>query len=158
MNMNVADPAAFVDHENSKPAMEKAIATVADVLESAVTATLSVGGSSRLRRLQAGTVIVDADIEVEDATAGAALVTTLDAVTPEAFTNATLDALEELDVDTSDLGLEVTGVTSEYVAPPTEAPSSGNSGLAGGSGAIGSCKVSSLAPLLAVSAWLLAHA
>lgn len=116
--MTVADPQAFVDDENSAPAMATAIASLVNVLVEKVTVALSVGGSSRLRRLGShlgGTVIADAEIEVADAAAGDTLVADLTALDMGDFTNETLSALEDLGVNTSSLGLVVTG----WVAAPT---------------------------------------
>lgn len=158
MSMTVANPAAFVaDAATNEPIMVTAVAAIAEVEEADVSVDLRVGEAGRrlLRRLQdggdaSGTVIVDATIEVADANAGAALETLLGEVTAEMMTNHTLAAFDEAGIDTSALGLEVTGFTTEVLLPLP--PSTGES-----NGATLGHKASNLAPFLAVSAWVLSH-
>jgi hypothetical protein len=162
MNMDVADPAGFAANPDNIAPMEAAVADIASVPLDTVSVTLEVGGASNstrrlldARRLQDTYVIVNSEIAVADTTVAAALETTIAAVTPAQMTTSLETALTDAGVNVSALGLNVTSAATVTVtpAPPTSAPGAGQA-----SGAILSCKAFSLAPLFAVSAWLLSHA
>jgi len=131
MAMTVADPAAFVEAETSKAAVEQGIADAAGVSPDKVTATLTVGS----RRLQAsdrrleGTVDVSAEIEADNAAAVTALQSSVAAIEPTAMTESLNTALESAGlpaVVVASLAAAVAEPPARYVAP-APAPPAGES-------------------------------
>lgn len=157
--MEVADPTAFVENPESEGAMQIAVADVANVHVDTVSVDLSAVPMTRrllaARRLQQLVVAVEANITVADESAATALQTTIAAVSPEAMSNATNDALTEVGLD--DLfNVTVTALASEVVLPPSPAPP-----IPAGVANCASVRWKgyySLAPFVVVSAWFLSQA
>merc|ERR1719230_1246671 len=119
--MTVADPAAFVAAAaTNEPIIEAGLATQLNVDASDVDATISLPSNrpllsiSAVRRLQAGSVQVDAVVTVADAAAATDMQTTVDGTTAADFTTAL--TTEFTNAGQTDLGIEVTTVTSVVVS------------------------------------------
>merc|ERR1740138_1007017 len=125
--MTVPDPAGFVADEASAPAVEAGIAATLDGGEAAhVEAVLTV--ARRLlgsRRLQSGSVNVEATIQADDAAAATALQTAAAAVTADSMATALNEAL---------MDLNVTVTVSSLTAELGDAPAAGGGGGGGGDG------------------------
>jgi len=120
MALTVADPTAFVAAQANKRAVEKGIATAAGVVESAVDAVLTVGSSTRrlqvaMRRMQAGTVRVDATVHAADAPALASLTTSLTAVDETSMTTHITTAFAASSI-------QGVTITVSSLTPPVQAP------------------------------------
>jgi len=118
MALTVADPAAFVADQGNKRAVEQGIAVAAGVDESAVDAVLTVG-SRRLqvamRRMQDGTVNVEATVHAADAPALATLTTSLTEVDATLMTTHITTAFAANNI-------EGVTITVSSLADPVQAP------------------------------------
>jgi metal-dependent amidase/aminoacylase/carboxypeptidase family protein len=141
MAMTVPDPAGFVADEASAPAVEAGIAATLDGVEAAhVEAVLTV--ARRLlgsRRLQSGSVNVEATIQADDAAAATALQTAAAAVTADSMATALNEAL---------MDLNVTVTVSSLTAELGDAPAAGGGGGGGGDGDNDGAPKAFVAPIL----------
>jgi len=161
LSLEVDDPQGFVDDARSAPTMKKAVAEMSGAEEDDVSVELSVGNATTRRRLRDAerrlqedeVVICDANISVADTTAANSMETTLEALS----TAAIADVVQQEFITA---GIEVefnvtSAISVQIVLPPSPPPSPG-SGQA--SAASSRWRSLSLAPLCAVSAWLLSNA
>jgi hypothetical protein len=168
--MDVADPTAFAvtNKAANELVVARAMAALLSVQQSAVTVTLSIGTRTRrlaaaaLRRLTTtGTtyVIATTVITVADAAAATTLQIAAAAKTPaEINTGITTQLLTTLtQAQVTALGINVTSASAVVTTTTTTNSTSSSSTTSAGSGtASGAIKTSfSVAPLFAVSAWLL---
>jgi hypothetical protein len=129
-SLTVEDPAEFVSDPDSATAVAAGIAEVASVDVSAVSAVLSVASANRrlgsYRRLQGGSVNVEATIQAESANAVADLRESVASIPVANMAVALNSALEAA-------GMEVTVVVSSMVAAeglPVDLPNTPPSGMA----------------------------
>jgi len=159
--MEVDDPQAFVNAPGSEEVMKTAIANITNVDVDTVSVVLFVKNLRRLlladaeRRLQATAVGVNATIAVADETAANSLQSVVAAVSPEAMSDATNDAL--VSAGLTQFTVNVTTLAAVVVLPPV-APSPPPSPGVANCASLRWKAHYSLAPFVAVSAWFISQA